>query len=70
MSAAAIIALLTEVIANLPTAITTGQQVIQLINDGYRQLNDAIGDKDVTADEINALVATIVANSAAIQAVE
>lgn len=70
MSATAVIALLSEVIATLPAAITTGQQVIQLVNDGYRQLQDAIGDKEVTPDEINALVARIVANSAAIQSID
>ena len=70
MSAAAVLALLSEVIATLPAAITTGRQVMQLVNDGYRQLQDAIGDKDVTAAEIEALVAQIVANSAAIQAID
>ena len=70
MGAAAVIALLSEVIANLPAAISTGQQVIQLVNDGYRQLSDAIGDREVTSEEIDALVATIVANSAAIQAID
>jgi len=69
MSATAVIALLAEVVANLPAAISTGQQVIQLVNDGYKQLVDAIGDRDVTPDEINELVAKIVANSAAIQAI-
>lgn len=70
MSVAAVIALLGEVIANLPAAITTGREVIQLVNDGYRRLEDAIGDKEVTADEINGLVAKIVANSVAIQAID
>ncbi|MEQ1865251.1 MAG: hypothetical protein ABL996_11470 [Micropepsaceae bacterium] len=70
MSAAAVIALLGEVIANLPAAISTGQQVIQLVNDGYRQLSEAVGDREVSAEEINALVVAIVANSAAIQAIE
>jgi hypothetical protein len=70
MSAAAVIALLSEVIANLPAAITTGQQVIQLVNDGYRQLHEAIVDKEVTAEEINDLVGKIVANSTAIQAID
>jgi hypothetical protein len=70
MSAAAVIALLGEVIANLPAAISTGQQVIQLVNDGYRQLSEAVGDREVSAEEINALVAAIVANSVAIQSVE
>ena len=69
MGAAAVIALLGEVIANLPAAISTGQQVIQLVNDGYRQLSDAIGDREPSAEEINALVAKIVANSTAIQAI-
>ena len=69
MSAAAVIALLGEVIANLPAAISTGQQVIQLVNDGYRQLSDAVGDREVTPEEIDALVAKIVANSAEIQAI-
>jgi hypothetical protein len=70
MSAAAVIALLSEVIANLPAAITTGREVIQFVNDGYRQLSEAIGDREVTADEVNALVAKIVANSVAIQAID
>jgi hypothetical protein len=70
MSAATVIALLSEVIANLPAAITTGQQVIRLVNDGYRDLQAAIGDRDVTAEEINTLVQRIVANSAAIQSID
>jgi len=70
MTATAVIALLAEVVANLPAAITTGRQVIQLVNDGYRQLSDALGDREVTPEEINALVAKIVANSAAIQAID
>jgi hypothetical protein len=70
MSAVAVIALLSEVIATLPAAITTGQQVIRLVNDGYRQLTEAIGDREVTAEEIEALVRKIVANSAEIQAID
>jgi hypothetical protein len=69
MSAAAAVALLTAIINNLPAAIATGAQVIQLVNDGYNQLKDAIGDRDVTPAEIDALVAKIVANSAEIQAI-
>lgn len=70
MSAAAAMALLSEVVANLPAAITTGREVIQLVNDGYRQLQDAMGDKEVTPAEVDALVAKIVANSVAIQAID
>lgn len=69
MSAAAVVALLTAIINNLPAAVATGAQVIQLVNDGYNQLKDAIGDRDVTPAEIDALVAKIVANSAEIQAI-
>ena len=70
MNVAAVIALLGEVIANLPAAITTGQQVMQLVNDSYRQLVEAVGDKDVTPAEIDNLVGRIVANSAAIQSID
>lgn len=70
MSAAAVIALLAEIVANLPAAITTGQQVIKLVNDGYNSLKEAVGDRDVTPEEIKALVARIVANSQAIQAID
>lgn len=70
MSAAAVIALLSEVVANLPAAITTGRQVVRLVNDGYRQLQEAIGDREVTPQEVDALVGRIVANSAAIQTID
>lgn len=69
MTAAAAVALLTAIINNLPAAVATGAQVIQIVNDGYNQLKDAIGDRDVTPAEIDALVAKIVANSAEIQAI-
>jgi hypothetical protein len=70
MTAAAAISLISQIVANLPAAISTGQQVIKLVNDGYAQLKEAIGDRDVTPVEIDELVARIVANSAAIQAIE
>ena len=70
MTVSAVIALLSEVIANLPAAIATGREVIQLVNDSYTQLSEAISDRDVTRDEVNELVARIVANSAAVQAID
>lgn len=70
MGAAAALALVSEVITNLPAAITTGRQVIELVNDGYKQLSEAIGDRDVTPEEINEIVAKIVKNSAEIQAID
>lgn len=68
MNAAAAISLLTQIIATLPAAITTGAQVIRLVNDAYSALSEAIADRDATAEEIDDLVAKIVANSEAIQA--
>jgi hypothetical protein len=70
MSTTAVLTLLTQIAGNLPAAISTGQQVIQLVNESYRQLNDAFGDREATREEIEALVARIVANSAAIQALD
>lgn len=69
MTAAAAVALLTAIIQNLPAAVATGAQVIQLVTDGYNSLKEAIGDRDVTPAEIDELVAKIVANSAEIQAI-
>lgn len=70
MSAVATVALVSAVIAELPTVIKTGTQVIALINDAYRQLNEIYGDQEVSKEEITALVRKIVANSAAIQAID
>lgn len=70
MSAAAVITLITQVIANLPTIITTGEQVIALVNQAFVALKDAVGDRDVTPDEIREIVAKIIANSAEIQAID
>ena len=69
MNAAAAISLLTQIIATLPAAIKTGAEVIRLVNEAYRSLSEAITDHDVTREEIDELVAKIIANSATIQAV-
>ena len=70
MNAAATISLVTQIIATLPTAIATGAEVIRRINDAYTSLSEAIAGREVTAQEIEALIAKIAANSAAIQALE
>jgi ABC-type proline/glycine betaine transport system permease subunit len=67
MTASAVIALITEVLANLPTIVRTGKQVIDLVNDAYLELSDAIGDRDVTDEEIKDLINTIITNSRLIQ---
>lgn len=70
MTVATALALLSEIVTNLPAAISTGQQVIQLVNDGYRRLTDAAVESDTTPEQINELVRKIVANSAAIEAID
>ena len=69
MNAATAITLVTQVVANLPAAIATGAEVMRLINEAYDSLTSAAADRDVTPEEIDVLVAKIVANNAAIQAV-
>ena len=59
VTASAVIALITEVLANLPAIVRTGEQVIQLINDAYEQIKEAVDDRDVTPEEIRELVAKI-----------
>jgi len=70
MNAAAAISLVTQILTALPTAVATGADVIRRVNDAYKSLSDAIADRDVTPEELDALIAKIAANSAAIQAVE
>ena len=70
MNAAAAVALVTQIVTNLPAVIKAGDDVIKLINNGYHQLKDAIGDRDVTPAEVEELVAQIAANSAEIQAID
>ena len=67
MNIAAAVALLTEIVAAAPTIVRTGQEVIDLVNTGWGNLKEAIGDREVSPDEIEQLVAKIVANSLRIQ---
>lgn len=70
MTISAVLALLSEIVANLPAAVTTGQQVIQLVNSAYNTLSDSLADEDIGTTEVDALVAEIVRNSAAVQALD
>lgn len=69
MTASAVIALLTELLVNMPTILKTGQEVMGFINDAYEKMRAAIGNRKVTPEEIDELVKQIVLNSAAIQAI-
>lgn len=70
MNAAAAVSLIAQIIATLPTAIKTGAEVIRLVNEAYKALGEAVAGRDVSPEEVDALVAKIVANSAAIQAID
>lgn len=64
-----VVNLTTQIVTNLPAGIAVGSQVIDLIRNGYDALNDAIGDREVTQDEIDEIIVKIAANSAQIQAI-
>jgi hypothetical protein len=65
MNRDATLRLLTALLADLPQAIETGDQLIRLINRAYAELKDM--KRDVTAGDIDALLKKIRATSARIQ---
>lgn len=65
MTRDATLRLLTALLADLPQAIETGDQLIRLINRAYAELTDM--KRDVTAEDIDALLKKIRATSARIQ---
>lgn len=69
MTAAALLSLLTQVLANLPEYITTGRQLMHFINEVYERLHNATVGKDVSEAEIKELIAKIVKNSHEIQSI-
>lgn len=65
MTRDATLRLLTALLADLPQAIETGDQLIRLINRAYAELRDM--KRDVTAEDIDALLKKIRATRARIQ---
>ncbi|MFN8946980.1 MAG: hypothetical protein ACK5YG_04610 [Alphaproteobacteria bacterium] len=65
MNRDATLRLLTALLADLPQAIETGDQLIRLINRAYAELKDM--KRHVTAEDIDALLKKIRATSARIQ---
>jgi hypothetical protein len=57
-------------LANLPAAITTAQQVFAFVVKGIASITEAIGDKDVTNAELLALVQKIAVQHSQIQAID
>jgi hypothetical protein len=69
MSAVALASLFAELLANLPTIIKTGRDLMHFLNTAYEQLFEAIKDKDVTPEELKEIVDRIVKNSIEIQSI-
>jgi hypothetical protein len=69
MSTAAILALLTEIIAAAPAAFKTGKQIVDLVNSGYKTIRTSLSESS-TPEEINELVKKIVANHIRIQSID
>ncbi|MBI1213941.1 MAG: hypothetical protein GC190_20970 [Alphaproteobacteria bacterium] len=57
-------------LANLPTAISTATQVFAFVTHGIESLKEAVGDKQVTKEELLALVQRIVTQHATIAALD
>lgn len=69
MTAALFATILRELLVNLPTYVQTASDLIRFIDNAYDTLSEAIGDREVTPDEIKDLIARINANSAEIQSI-
>jgi hypothetical protein len=69
MTAALLATILRELLTNLPTYVQTASDLIRFIDGAYDTLSDAIGDREVTPEEIKEIVARITANSAEIQSI-
>ena len=69
MTAALFATILRELLVNLPTYVQTESDLIRFIDSAYDTLSDAIGDRDVSPEEIKEIVARINANSAEIQSI-
>jgi len=57
-------------LANLPTAISTATQVFTFVTHGIASLKEAVGDKDVTPEELHALIQRIATQHATIAALD
>lgn len=70
MNATVMAAIVVELLKNLPSVVATAKDLMAWLNKSYHQIIEAVGDKDVTPEEIADLVKTILANSAEIQSIE
>jgi beta-glucosidase-like glycosyl hydrolase len=70
MTLQATIDLLRAILADLPVAITTGRDLIMVVNQAYERLAQAANEDEITREDIERAVAGVLANSRKIQAID
>ena len=70
MTLQATIDLLRAILADLPAAITTGRDLIMVVNQAYERLAQAANEDEITREDIERAVAGVLANSRKIQAID
>ena len=69
MNAQVLVAIISQILTNLPAYVKTARDLMHLINDAYERVSQALGDTPITDEELKALIETILANSARIQGI-
>jgi len=69
MTLQATLDLLRAILRDVPAAITTGRDLISLVNQAHERLVQATGERDVTREDIEHVLAAVLANSRKIQAI-
>jgi beta-glucosidase-like glycosyl hydrolase len=70
MTLQATLDLLRAILADLPAAITTGRDLIMVVNQAYERLAQAANEDEITHEDIERAVAGVLANSRKIQAID
>jgi hypothetical protein len=70
MTLQATIDLLRAILADLPAAITTGRDLVMLVNEAYERLAQTANEDEVTREDIERALATILASSRKIQSID
>ena len=70
MTLQATLDLLRAILADLPAAITTGRDLILVVNQAYERLAQAANEDKITREDIERAVAGVLATSRKIQAID
>lgn len=70
MSLQATLDLLHAILRDLPAAITTGRDLIALVNQAHDRLVQVADERDVTREDIEHVLAAVLANSRKIQSID